>query len=90
MGQYRKLPVVIDAVEWNGTNQEEISAFAADAACFSDVIHSDGVRVVDAQLEILTSEGMLNATIGDWIIRGVAGEFYPCKPEVFRVTYSAV
>lgn len=82
--KYRKKPVVIDAVQWDGTNRDAIHDFCPVATSGSD--GSGNPR----SLYIKTKEGVMEALIGDWIIKGVVGEFYPCKPEVFAATYEAV
>lgn len=74
---FRKKPVVIEAVQYTGPNFDEIEEF-----CGGDAEFRDG------ELLVATLEGPLHATPGDWIIRGVAGEFYPCKPSIFEVTYT--
>jgi len=79
MRQYRKKPVVIDAVQYLGTNFDEIEAFVGGDAEFRD-----------GKLLVATLEGPLHASPNDWIIKGVMGEFYPCKPDVFAATYEAV
>lgn len=76
--KYRKKPVVIEAVQWNGSNQNELSSFMGV------------VGTCDNKVEIHTLEGMLTASIGDWIIKGIKGEFYPCKPDIFAATYEPV
>lgn len=76
--KYRKKPVVIEAIKWTGTNVEEICAFIG-----KDVYH----WLVSGELYIETLEGTHHASIGDYIIKGVQGEFYPCKPDIFEQTY---
>lgn len=78
--KYRKKPVVIDAVQWNGVLQTAID-FVESEFSIDDATHS---------LYILTLEGEMEARIGDWIIRGVQGEHYPCKPDIFEATYEPV
>jgi hypothetical protein len=75
--KFRKKPVVIDAVQWTGDNRSEILEWVGVSAVWGS---SSG-------LTIRTLEGDHNASIGDWIIRGVKGEFYPCKPDIFAMTY---
>lgn len=77
--KYRKKPVVIDAAQYVGDNQEEIEAFVGKPL----------ERRGDA-LVIPTLEGEHVASVGDWIIRGVKGEHYPCKPDIFYATYDPV
>ena len=76
--QFRKKPVVIDALQFTETNAADIQAFVGDAG----VAHNG-----PSYVEIRTLEGTMYAVPGDWIIRGVKGEFYPCKPDIFEATY---
>lgn len=80
---FRKKPVAIEAIRWTGSNQNELQRWAASHGARPDWIF-DG-----SALFIRTLEGKMLASIGDWVIRGVAGEFYPCKPEIFAQTYDA-
>lgn len=77
MAKYRKKPVVIDAVQYTGSNFNDIIAF------------SDSASVVGTELWIATLEGTLIASPGDWIVKGIKGEFYPVKPDIFEATYDA-
>jgi len=87
--KYRKKPVVIEAVQWNGTNLEEIKNFVGDALEFqADVLLED--EKMQIMVVIKTLEGEHYASVGDFIIKGVHGEFYPCKPDIFEKTYEAV
>lgn len=74
--EYRKKPVVIEAVQWTGENMGEILGFFGGAAM------REGQDII-----IGTLEGEMRAMPGDWIIKGVKGEFYPCKPDIFAATY---
>ena len=78
--QYRKKPVVIEAIVWNN-NFEEIFNFM-DADNNLGIVGYEGDI-----LQVRTLEGIHNAQIGDYIIKGVKGEFYPCKPDIFEMTY---
>ncbi len=77
--RYRKKPVVIEAVQWFGDNANEITAFLGGAAWWTTI-----------GPVITTLEGDLHASVGDYIIKGVKGEFYPCKPDIFEATYERV
>lgn len=90
--RFRKKPVEIEAFGYDGTNSSEVVAWADTERVFTvpDGPDRDLRRPDSALLVIQTLEGMLTATVGDWIIRGVAGEFYPCKPDIFDATYEAV
>jgi len=99
--RYRKKPVVIEAVRvpvWDGTSSivrlvDECIAIAEWCGGFSHMMDpSAGVKFdpsagVKAGIHIPTLEGTMIASPGDWIIRGVQGEFYPCKPDIFTATY---
>ena len=78
MTKYRKKPVVIEAVEWTGDNINEVMDFLMWRNAEHDELHG---------LTIHTLEGNHRACIGDMIIKGVQGEFYPCKPDIFAQTY---
>lgn len=82
MAKFRKKPVVIDAIQWVGTNTQEVYDF-----CNSG---SRDCHVMGDKLLISTLEGVMTASNGDWIIRGVNGEHYPCKPDIFSATYQPV
>jgi len=92
---FRKKPVEIEAIQWTGNNLRQVITFTdgppetrgmhAGMAweAYEDLVARDG-------LKIFTLEGKMSASVGDWIIRGVKGEFYPCKPDIFAATYEAV
>ena len=77
---YRKKPVVVEAVQWTGENHAEMCEFI-DPEVF-EIIPRIG-------LVIHTLEGDHHASPGDYIIKGVNGEFYPCKPDIFAKTYES-
>jgi hypothetical protein len=77
VARYRKKPSVIHAVKWTGVNTDEIVEFT-EGRFAEQVIY--GIPM----LEIYTLEGVMKASIGDYIIKGIAGEFYPCKPGIFE------
>ncbi|MDF7683508.1 hypothetical protein PT287_08350 [Lactobacillus sp. ESL0679] len=82
--KYRKKPVVVDAIRFLDTDKSILA--------LSDELGLDPVRVSYKDhnhpvLKIETLEGMMNANVGDYIIKGVNGEFYPCKPDIFEKTY---
>ena len=83
--KFRKKPVVIEAEKYTNTNDREIMDWA----------RLNGVRIFHSDsdprnLFVETLEGNMIAQPGDWIIRGIKGEFYPCKPEIFEATYEKV
>jgi len=79
--QYRKKPVVIEAIQYDGDNWDDIEVWTDFRAKHW---RSSNVMAIE------TLEGTMTANVGDWIIKGVAGEFYPCKPDVFAATYEPV
>ncbi len=84
MTQYRKKPIVIDAFQFDGSYESVACVIAVtSAARWFGEGHSGRPPCV----EIQTLEGTMTAMPGDWIIRGVKGEFYPCKPDIFAATY---
>ncbi len=85
MLQYRKKPVVIEAIQWDGKNFHEILDFAPKKVNW-EVNTSKNINF----LEVSTLEGILQASVGDYIIKGVKGEFYPIKEEIFNLTYDAI
>lgn len=101
--KFRKKPVVIEAVQFDGS--PESGAAIVDWAQSHEVQevafhpfladHFKGdpkvyVAHPDPYMRIKTLEGVMTASVGDWIIRGVQGEFYPCKPDIFAATYEPV
>ena len=83
--KFRKKTVVIEAYQWNGHNRQEliqVFGMPPEMICAVNLLHSS--------LFIQTLEGEMEAKPGDWIIRGVKGEYYPCKPDIFAATYEPV
>ncbi len=78
--KYRKKPVVVDAVQVTAST---FDAPHPNPEHIAGVIYDPVLRIATIQ----TLEGLMIANIGDWIIRGVKGEFYPCKPDIFEATY---
>lgn len=77
--KYRKKPVEIEAIQWTGNNGSEIETFIEGN--FDNTLSYPNIR---------TLEGVMKVDIGDYVIKGVKGEFYPCKPDIFEMTYEAV
>ena len=78
--KFRKKPVVIDAWLWTGNVVDSFVNFCPTGAYLGE----------NQSLLIPTLEGVMTANKGDWIIKGVNGEFYPCKPDIFEKTYERV
>lgn len=87
---FRKKPVNIAAIQWTGTNFDEVKAFfGEDAKKCSNLVDLND-QPIKGNLIIETLEGNHTASPGDFIIRGVKGEYYPCKPDIFEQTYEVV
>ncbi len=85
--KYRKKPVVIEAVQYVWSEPKKTKEEAQDdIADFMDW----NIKIVGDSIMIPTLEGEMQARLGDWIIKGVKGEFYPCKPDIFEMTYEAL
>ena len=82
--KFRKKPVVINAIQWTGDNFGEIQTFTSGKCWKTHETPSD------TNLIIPTLEGNHTAKSGDWIIRGIVGEYYPCKLDIFEQTYDLV
>jgi len=88
MTQYRKKPIAIEAVQFNGLNPTEIKEFVGEN-CEVE-IYDNKVTPPVASIIIHTLEGDMEVSNGDYVIKGVKGEFYPCKPDIFEQTYESV
>lgn len=94
--KYRKKPVVIEAVQLSADNILEVERFIEqkeiklDTSVAQDKFEDYKDNVRESGRKIDTLEGVMTASIGDYIIKGVNGEFYPCKPDIFKKTYEKV
>lgn len=89
MHKYRKKPVVIEAIQFDGLNGYEIKRFAGSAVItdIDDAAYQAGIAPPIMSVHIETLEGTMRADVGDYVIQGVNGEIYPCKPDIFAKTY---
>ncbi|MDO4694980.1 MAG: hypothetical protein Q4A62_10630 [Eikenella sp.] len=93
MPKFRKKPVVIDAVQYTGSESNTIMLYEWIHDVDLSTMHMTASAIImadckrDGGLMIPTPEGKMLARVGDWIIKGVQGEFYPCKPDIFEATY---
>jgi len=99
MGEYRKKSIIIEAVQLSWESWDEICAFVGvgklkDGKTEGTFIDTDGNPTNEETghmgLLIPTLEGVMIARDYDWIIKGIRGEYYPCKPDIFEETYDAV
>lgn len=90
--KYRKKPIVIEAIRWRGNNLEEVMKFINSEFTFEkDIIYFTKKFSYDGiDLYIDTLEGKMKVSQNDYIIKGIKGEFYPCKPDIFDKTYEVV
>ena len=87
MAKYRKKPVIVDAVQWHpGVEYEAVKGTTRRILCGCGL---EGGEVILGP-HIHTLEGSMRVSDGDWIIQGVQGEYYPCKPDIFEKTYELV
>jgi predicted KAP-like P-loop ATPase len=75
---YRKKPIVIEAVQFNGSNHHQLADWSGEAVRLTESLD---------KLEIVTLEGTMTASLGDYIVKGIKGEFYPCKPDIFEANH---
>lgn len=93
--RYRKKPVVIEAMRWDGEHFEPVLEFIyaddrwKEGLDDGGYVNGPGIGYTPSldTIDIPTLEGVMTAQPGDWIIRGVKGEVYPCKPDIFEATY---
>lgn len=82
--RFRKKPVEVEAVQFTGDNGDQIQVWSYNHVRPLYEMHAPPV------LKVPTLEGVMKASVGDWIVRGVADEYYPVKPDIFKATYEAV
>lgn len=84
--KYRKKPIVIEAMRFTQENKDRVRSWASSIQMNIEPVFRDNKPT----LLIPTLEGEMIASLGDYIIKGVQGEIYPCKPDIFELTYEAV
>lgn len=98
MAKYRKMPVEIEAHQWDGTAEDAtgIIDWILSSGGTASYVCADPDRCAEFDgdsphsIRIATLEGPITASLSDYVIKGVQGEFYPCKPDVFAATYEEV
>lgn len=90
--KYKTKPVEIEAIQWTGLNLEEIKAFVGESLIYDiiDTAWEAGKGIPHVLMNIKTLEGDMIASEGDYIIKGLRGEFYPCKPDIFEKKYELI
>jgi hypothetical protein len=91
--KFRKKPVVIEARLITPETAEEIGVWCGATKCvhksYNSYLWGWSLPIEQRSLSIRTLEGDHTASMGDWVIKGIKGEFYPCKPDIFEMTYEA-
>ena len=88
--KYRKKPVVVEAFQMTEANARDREKWPPWLLSASQGLSAHFCCDGPKHILIGTPEGRLNVSLGDWIIQGVMGELYPCKPDIFEMTYEAV
>ena len=88
--KYRKKPVIIEAFRWTGDIEQTENPLWIKDAIQKNNVWITNERTRFCQMHITTLEGEMVAELGDYIIRGIKGELYPCKPDIFEQTYEKV
>lgn len=84
MAKFRKRPVVIDAEMWDGTSASALAVMSLlPVNAQETLLEFDSPSII----RVRTLEGVMTAELGDWVIKGVKGELYPCEPDIFAATY---
>ena len=81
--QFVKKPIIVEAIQWTGKNEHEVMKFVGSHCCL--VNKSNGKALI-----INTLEGDHYASVNDWIVKGIKGEFYSVKPDIMEQTYTRV
>ncbi len=90
MPKFRKKPVEVEAVQFNGTDESVVAIMQLQKPVKGGVARAIDIDHGGKTIFIHTLEGKMEASLNDWIIKGVEGEIYPCKPEIFKKTYDEV
>lgn len=89
MAKFKKKPVEIEAVQWLNGKISEVTPWISEALNKNPQDEGAIIRIGN-EIRIATLEGEMTAADGDYIIRGIKGELYPCKPDIFESTYDVV
>jgi uncharacterized protein affecting Mg2+/Co2+ transport len=88
--KFKKKPVEIEAIQYTGKNDFDIGKWSSGVVYSSPVLEPNESNPSGSYLQIKTLEGIMTAIVGDWIIKGIKGEFYPCKNDILLMTYDVV
>jgi len=93
--KFKKKPIIVEAKQVTSDSIDEIADWCAGGKRFPvcasnpNLFAAAGIDFLHPYISIQTLEGEMKALLGDWVIKGVKGEFYPCKPDIFEATYEA-
>ena len=90
MPKFRKKPVVVEAIQWDGTTANQIFKFVGDSLLVMECGAPCETNFDRYKFKIRTLEGDMEVSPYDYIIKGVNSEFYPCKPDIFEKTYEVI
>lgn len=90
MAKYRKLPVEIEAFKYDGDFKNSKGEYYVPAWAVHALNTEEWMTFIDGELYINTLEGKMHVSVGDYVIKGIEDEIYPCKPEIFEETYELV
>ena len=90
MKKYRKKPVIVEAFKWCGDNTQTEDPEWINTAIATGSVYFTSEGTCYCQMKIKTLEGVMTAELGDYIIKGIKGELYPCKSDIFEQTYEEV
>lgn len=88
--RYKTKPCEIEAIQWTGSNLKEVLEFANNKIIYNEITAKGSGELLGYEISIKTLEGIMLAGKGDFIIKGLRGEFYPCKPYVFKKKYEVI
>ena len=83
MAKYRKKPVEIEAIQYDGENISDLFEFVGD-------LSNLGIDLKNDKIYVITLEGDMEISKNDYLIRGIKGEYYPCKPDIFEASYDKI
>lgn len=88
--KYRKKPIEIEAIAYNGHNGSELFRWSGGKVVESPVLEPSDDDPIGCYVQVYKPDGVMIGVTGDYIIRGIKGEFYPCKPDIFELTYEPI
>jgi hypothetical protein len=88
--RYIKKPLMVEAFKWTGDREQTEDPVWIIEKIKNGMVYFIGERTDKCKMQIKTLEGTMTASIGDWIIKGINNEIYPCKPDIFEKTYEKV